>query len=124
MSLAEMADLNTILIVGDAAAALAQSTFLHYVSGGEYLFEHAVLIPVQTENCPAWCSIEFIPTYTTSTARNIWLGAGFAGADKWPLIIRGPVPLRGPGYFLISAESVTTNDRIQGTFSYRKVKDV
>jgi len=122
LSRREEAVLTTILISGDPAAALAQSTFVHDVSEGEYIFEMAVIAPYQSIICPTWVSIEFIPTYTDRRERNIWLGWGFAASDKFPVIVRGPVPLTGPGYFLVAGESSTTNDRVEGTFSYRKVK--
>ena len=122
MSRAEEAILATVLVFGDPVAALGQSTFVHHVSEGEYIFEMAVIAPYQSIICPTWVSIEFIPDYVTDRQRNIWLGWGFAASDKFPLIVRGPVPLTGPGYFLVSGESSTTNDRVEGTFSYRKVK--
>lgn len=114
--------LITVIIHGENAAAAAASTYRHSVSAGEYIFEYALLEPDQTEEVPTWVAFTFVPTYTERAQKVIWLGYGFAQDDRFPLIIRGPIPLTGPGYFLAEAISVTLNDAIEGTFSYRKVK--
>lgn len=49
-----------------------------------------------------------------------WLGAGFALEDH-PLIIKGPIPIQGPGYFMGSAVAQTIGDKVELTLVYRRL---
>ena len=114
--------LHTVIIHGDDVGVGSASTYRHDVGEGEYIFEHACIEPDQTNSWPTLCTFQFIPLYTEVAQKTIWLGSGYAADDNYPLIIVGPVAVTGPGYFLASMKSLTTNDAIEGSFSYRKVK--
>ena len=121
MSLREISELTTIKVQGTLAAAAASSVFRHGVGDGEYVLEYASIRPDQATVNPTIVALTFVPPQDSAIG-TVYLGAGVASGDHYPLDVSGPIPILGPGYFQAEARSQTTGDSIMGTISYRKVK--
>lgn len=120
MSARELAELKTVIIRGKIVAASVMSVYDHNISEGEYIFEHGTIKPEQDpDEVPTWASLMFYPEGSDVP---IVLGWGYAEATRFALVVKGPIPLSGPGYFRAAAISANTGDTVEGLFSYRKVK--
>ena len=104
----------------ERTVAGSSCTLTHRVGEGEYELDFITLMPQGVDN-PVRTEALFVMLPSSITVTQDIVG-GFA-TEIIPLTVKGPIPFRGPGYFMFQfiAQSATNTDTLQVQFSYRKV---